>query len=108
MGIARYDEQPYGCSWIMDESLARASHALVTDAGVWLVDPVDAPEALERLSALGPVAGIVQLLDRHNRDCAALAVRFGVPHERLPAALPGTPFELVRVLDVPRWHEAAL
>ena len=30
--------------------------------------------------ALGEIAGVLQLLDRHNRDCAPLAERFGVPH----------------------------
>ena len=79
-----------------------------TGDGVWFVDPVDVPEAMERAAALGAPAGVIQLLDRHNRDCAAIAARLGVPHLKVPDAVPGSPFEVVRVLDVPGWHEAAL
>jgi hypothetical protein len=88
--------------------MARGSHALVHDGRVWLVDPVDHPEAIERALALGEPAGVLQLLDRHARDCAALAARLGVPHHRLPDTLPGTPFEVLNVVDVPRWREKAL
>lgn len=103
-----YDELPFGFSWFPDEALTRTAHALDTGDGVWLVDPVDVPEAIERAQSLGPVAGVIQLLDRHNRDCAALAARLGIPHLRLPATVPGSPFEVIDVLDVPRWHERAL
>jgi hypothetical protein len=52
---------------------------------------------------------VIQLLDRHNRDCAALARRLGVPRHRVPfAGVPGSPFEFVRVANVPRWREVAL
>jgi hypothetical protein len=50
----------------------------------------------------------VQLLDRHKRDCAEIAARLGVPHMRLPAAIPGSPFAIVPVLRIPRWHEIAI
>ena len=104
-----YDEYDFGLSWVVEEQMGRASHALRDDSGgVWFVDPVDVPEAIERAVALGPLAGVVQLLDRHNRDCAALAARLGVPHLRLPRAIPGSPFTVVPVLDVPRWRELAL
>jgi hypothetical protein len=103
-----YDELPFGFSWFPEESLTRTAHALDTGDGVWLVDPVDVPAAIERAQALGPPAGVIQLLDRHNRDCAALAARLGVPHLRVPDAVPGSPFEVVAVLDVPRWRERAL
>jgi hypothetical protein len=103
-----YDELPFGFSWFPDEQRTRTAHALDTGDGIWLIDPVDVPEAIERAQALGTPAGVVQLLDRHNRDCAAVAARLGVPHLRLPDALPGTPFEVIKVLDVPRWHERAL
>jgi hypothetical protein len=66
------------------------------------------PEAVDRALALGPPAGVIQLLDRHNRDCAPLAARLGVPHLRVPAAVAGSPFEVVPVLDVPGWREVAL
>jgi hypothetical protein len=103
-----YDELPFGFSWFPEESLTRTAHALDTGDGVWLIDPVDVPEAIERATALGPPAGVIQLLDRHNRDCAALAARLGVPHLRLPSTVPGSPFEVIEVLRLPRWHELAL
>jgi len=104
----RYDEYPFGFSWWPREAMTRTSHALDTGDGVWLIDPVDVPEAIERATALGTPAGVVQLLDRHNRDCAALAARLGVPHLRVPDAVPGTPFSVICVLDLPRWRERAL
>jgi hypothetical protein len=103
-----YDDFGFGFSWLPDEALTRTAHALDTGDGVWLIDPVDVPEAIERAAALGPPAGVLQLLDRHNRDCASVAARLGVPHLRLPSAVPGSPFVVVPVLDVPRWHEIAL
>jgi len=106
--VVTFDELPFGFSWLPEETLTRTAHALDTGDGVWLVDPVDIPEAIERAAALGTPAGVLQLLDRHNRDCATLAARLGVPHLRVPDAVPGSPFEVIRVLDVPRWHERAL
>jgi hypothetical protein len=103
-----FDDFGFGFSWFPDEALTRTAHALDTGDGVWLVDPVDVPEALERAAALGTAAGVVQLLDRHNRDCAEIAARLGVPHLRLPAAIPGSPFAIVPVLRIPGWHEIAL
>ena len=103
-----YDDFGFGFSWYPEEAMTRTAHALDTGDGVWLVDPVDVPEALERAAALGTPAGVVQLLDRHNRDCAAIAARLGVPHLRVPSAIPGAPFTVVPVLKVPRWHEVAL
>jgi hypothetical protein len=108
MAKVAFDDFEFGFSWLPRETLNRTSHALDTGAGVWLVDPVDDAEAIERAAALGPAAGVIQLLDRHNRDCAAIAARLGVPHLRLPAAVPGTPFEVVPVLKLPVWHEIAL
>jgi len=106
--VTTFDEFPSGFSWFPDEPLTRTAHALATGDGVWLVDPVDVPEAIARATALGPPAGVIQLLDRHNRDCAALATRLGVPHLRVPEALPGSPFEVIGVVDVPGWREKAL
>ena len=104
-----FDVQPYGFSWRFDgESQQRVAHALDTGDGVWLVDPIADEEALERAAALGPAKGVLQLLDRHNRDCGALARRLGVPRLRLPADVPGSPFEVVSVLSMPGWHEIAL
>ena len=57
---------------------------------------------------LGEPAGVVQLLDRHSRDCAAVAQRLGVPHLVVPRQLPGTPFELRPVVRFRWWREVAL
>jgi len=79
--------------------MERASHALVTEAGTWLVDPVDNP----RVRELDNVVGVLQLLDRHNRDCAAIARRLGVRHVVLPQE-PIAPFTFIRISK----HEVAL
>lgn len=101
-------EHALGLSWVVDERMERTSHAIAGDGRVWLVDVVDDAAALERVPALGDPAAVVQLLDRHPRDCAAVAERLGVPHVRLPSALPGSPFEVLDVVQVPRWREVAL
>ena len=85
--------------WVEDEFLERCSHALVTESGTWLVDPVDNP----RVGELQNVVGVIQLLDRHNRDCAELARRLGVRHVVLPQA-PIPPFVFIRISR----HEVAL
>jgi hypothetical protein len=100
-----------GVTWIASEPplLERASHALVVDGRVWLVDPVDGPGVEERVRGLGEPAGVVQLVDRHPRDCTALAHRLGVPSVRLPfTGVPGSPFATVPILDLPGWREVAL
>ncbi|HEX8975488.1 MAG TPA: hypothetical protein VF781_03155 [Solirubrobacteraceae bacterium] len=97
-----------GITWYEGDAMARASHALLTEDGVWLVDPFDDQAALDAAADLGPPAGVVQLLSRHNRDCAAIATRLGVALHRLPARLPGTPLEVVSVVDRPWWRELAL
>ncbi len=102
-------EHPAGLTWVQSgEAMARASHALAVDGRVWLVDPVDTPAALTRSAQLGSPAGVIQLLDRHERDGAAIAGRLGVPLHRLPDNLPGSPFEVVDVLSVPKWREKGL
>lgn len=111
MKIATCDETSFGFGWIAAEPplLERASHVLRADGRVWLVDPVDGAGVEERVRALGEPAGVLQLVDRHARDCASLAARFGVPHHRLPfAGVPDAPFEVRTVLNVPGWREAAL
>ena len=109
MTDVRYDEYEFGLSWVVEEAMGRTSHALRDDGGgVWFVDPVDVPEAVERATALGTPAGVIQLLDRHNRDNEALARRFGVPLHRLPTELPGAPFAPFKVIDLPRWREVGL
>lgn len=99
---------PEGFSWIVEEPATRTSHALAADGRVWLVDPVSWPEAIERAVGLGVPAAVVQLLDRHSRDCASVAAHLGVPHLRVPAELPGTPLQIVVVRRTRRWRESAV
>lgn len=108
MAELRAHEHELGISWVFDEVMDRAFHALADDDRVWLVDPVDTGTVVDRAQELGTVLGVVQLLDRHARDCEAIALRLGVPHHRLPDTVPGSPFEVVTVLDLPRWREKAL
>ncbi len=102
------DFGPDGFGWIVDEAITRTSHALAADGKVWFVDALDWPEAVDRALELGEPAGVVQLLDRHDRDCAALAARLGVPHVVVPDELPGSPFTFVPVMRRRRWRESAL
>jgi hypothetical protein len=103
------DDQDFGFGWVADdETVRRTSHALVVDGGVWFVDPVDWPEAEERARLLGEPRGVIQLLDRHNRDCAALAVRLGVPHHALPARIEHAEFEFLPIARNRWWREVAL
>jgi hypothetical protein len=97
-----------GFGWIVDEAMKRTSHALAADGNVWLVDALDWPEAIDSARSLGEPVGVIQLLDRHDRDCAALASRLGVPHVLVPEELPGSPFECVPVMRRKRWRESAL
>jgi hypothetical protein len=92
----------------MDEPMERGCHALADAGRVWLVDPVEDPEALRRVAELGAPAAVVQLLDRHNRDCAAIAARLNVPHLKVPDGVPDSPFTTLRVIRNRLWREAAL
>jgi hypothetical protein len=106
--MTQIHEHELGLSWVTDDAMQRASHALRDGDRVWLVDPVDDDDALRRAAALGAPAGVLQLLDRHNRDCAAIAARLGVAHLKVPEALPDAPFEAHRVIRNPLWNEVAL
>jgi hypothetical protein len=102
------DELSFGFSWLVEEPMTRTSHAFADDGRVWLVDPVDWPPALERAQTLGTPVAVLQLLDRHQRDCAAVAARLGAQHLVVPGALPETPFEVVEIRRTKRWNEVAL
>jgi hypothetical protein len=102
------DRAAHGFGWMAEEAMTRTSHALAADGEVWLVDALDWPEAVDRAQKLGEPAGVIQLLDRHDRDCAALAARLGVPHVVAPDELPASPFEFVPIMRRKRWRESAL
>lgn len=102
------DLREHGFGWVVEEGMTRTSHALAADRRVWLVDPLDWPEAIERARTLGEPAGVIQLLDRHERDCASIAARLGVPHSVAPDELPGSPFECISIVRRKRWQERAL
>lgn len=88
--------------------MARAAHALVEARRVWLIDPFEDVEAMAAATELGTAAGVVQLLDRHNRDCQAIAQRLGVPLLRLPVDAAGTPFKAIPMISNRVWREVAL
>jgi hypothetical protein len=99
------DELEVGFGWIVDEFLLRCSHALVVDGRVWLIDPLDGDGVEERVRTAGEPAGVIQLLDRHNRDCGALAERLGVPHHHVPhEPLDEAPFEFLVIRDGRFWN----
>jgi hypothetical protein len=92
-----------------EELRRRTSHAVASGGHVWIADPLDGEGLDERIRRLGEPAGVVQLLDRHKRDCRAVADRFGVPLHVTPfRGVKGAPFEVVRVVDLPGWRETAL
>ena len=100
-------------AWIAnpDERMQRASVALVVDGGCLLLDPVDAEGLDDVLAESGRVLGVCQLLDRHGRDCAALATRHGAPRIT-PTELGRTgayaEIETRALYRARRWNETAL
>ncbi|MDZ7745550.1 MAG: hypothetical protein U5K28_03140 [Halobacteriales archaeon] len=121
----RIDESGDGVGWIAypDEGMQRASHALATDAGTLLIDPVDADGVSDIYAAYGDVGGVAVLLDRHTRDAETFADRHDVPiyappwmdidgkldrpAEPLTEFLADTAYDCID-LDVPVWQEAVL
>jgi hypothetical protein len=105
------------------ETLARTGHALRTDDGLWLVDPLDAPGLDDLLSEFGPVAGVVVCSSWHARDAGTIADRHGLPVsvpawiERVPERVetgveffsgPLGGYELRATTPLPTWQEAVL
>ncbi len=97
-----------GVTWVEQSATARAAHGLLDDGRVWLIDPYEDAEALAVVAELGTPAGVLQLLDRHNRDCERLAQRLGVPLSRLPVTAGDAPFQPFAVISNRAWHEVAL
>lgn len=116
-----------GLTWIAhpDERMRRASHALVVDDAVLVVEPNDFDGLDDLLASLGTVAGVVVLAGLHRRDAATLAERHDVP-VYLPSVVGGltpridapvevfdgdladTGFREIPVLDGHPWSEAVL
>ena len=121
------DEWEDGVGWIAhpDETMQRASHALVDGDDVWLIDPLDVDGLDDMLAEHGTVRGIVVLLDRHKRDVESLARRHGVPAfvpawmddvqydldvpvEQIRRGLPDSNYDLHKLVDNPFWKEGYL
>lgn len=122
--IDRFDG---GVGWIAhpEETMERASHALVIDGEVWVLDPVDAEGIDDLLTDLGEIAGVVVMLDRHKRDAGAIAKRhdvpvylprwfdgvsekLGAPVSRFDAQLADTGLEAIVLKDSRLWQEVGL
>jgi hypothetical protein len=108
MHVRTFDEHPLGLSWVAEDYLSRAAHALLVDGKVWFVDPYDADDAIERGAALGEPAGVLQLYWDHAREGRAVAERLGVPFHELPETIPGAPFSLLPLGAGPLWKEVAV
>jgi hypothetical protein len=107
MRLGELAEHPLGLTWVVDDPLLRASHALVHEGRVWIVDPVDVGDAVERAAALGEPAAVLRLFMAHPRDGAKVAKRLNIPELVLPDVLPETPFSVLN-LDLGPWKERAL
>jgi len=70
-----------GVSWMAhpEEGGQRVSHAIRTADGVWLLDPLDAPDIDRVLADFGAVAGVAVLSCWHSRDADVFADRYDVP-----------------------------
>lgn len=111
MGEPAFETHDLGLSWLADadETMQRASHAVRLGGEIWVVDPVDVPGLDEWIEAVGAPVGVLQLLDRHDRDCAAVAARFGVPHHKLPfTGVNGAPFQATALIRNRLWNEIAI
>jgi hypothetical protein len=101
-------------AWLLGaaDPAQRASSAIVVDAGTLVVDPVTGDGLDALLSGLPPVIGVVTLLDRHQRDAAAVAERLGAPR-LTPIALGGSGVAVDGVEERPvferrNWRESLL
>ncbi len=81
-GFRVIDRWEDGVGWIAhpEETGARASHAVRGEGGgVWLLDPLDAPDVESLIDGLGSVTGVVVLSNFHARDADVFANRYDVP-----------------------------
>ena len=76
---------------------------------MWLTDVIDGSGLDERIRTLGEPAGVVQLIDRHERDCGAVAERLEIPLHVTPFMdVPGAPFVVLPVVRRRFWREVAI
>ena len=108
VGWQPVDESEDGFGWIEDRGMRRTSHALLVAGRVWLIDPIDGDGLEERVRALGPPGGVLQLLDRHRRAGAIWAARLGVELRQAWAGVGDAPFEVLPVRRNRWWREVAL
>jgi hypothetical protein len=99
---------PVGLTWVETGGMRRAAHAVLHEGRVWLIDPFQDDVALGTAAELGRPAGVIQLLDRHDRDCAQISQRLEIPRLRVPEAVPDSPFTVLSVVSRPWWKEVAL
>lgn len=118
-----------GLSWMAHpaEGGQRASHALRTEEGVWILDPLDAPNVDELVEPLGDVVGVAVLTCWHARDAGAVARRHDVAvhipewmariEERVAASTerytlapggPESPFDTLACRPFAGWQEVFL
>ena len=109
MALWRLTDEADDClGWIAEGRIVRTSHALRAGGRVYLIDPVAGDGLEERVRALGEPAAVLQLLDRHGRDCAGWAAVLGVPHVRAWEGFGDHPFAVLPVRSSRVWREAAL
>jgi hypothetical protein len=104
------DEFDHGFGWqASDERLQRTSHAVLAGGRVWVTDALDGTGIDERIRRLGEPAAVIQLLDRHKRDCPTVAARLGVPLHVTPfGGVPDAPVTVLSIRRMPGWREVAL
>jgi len=107
LSLGLCDEFEGGFGWTEPGFLERTSHAVEVGGAVLVFDPVDAPGIDERIRALGKPEAVVQLLDRHERDSAALAARLDVPHLRMELGGAAGRGQLIRLVWNRVWKEVA-
>lgn len=108
MSVRFVDELEDGFGWQEPARVRRTSHALAAEGRVWVIDPIEGEGVEERIHSLGRPAGVIQLLDRHERACEGFAERLAVPLQVAPVSLPETPFVVLPVLRSRFWAEVAL
>ncbi|SIS21257.1 hypothetical protein [Natronorubrum thiooxidans] len=78
-GVRIINEWETGMSWMAhpEEKAERVSHAIRTADGVWIFDPLNAPNIDQLISDLGKVAGVAVLSCWHSRDADLFAEKYG-------------------------------